>query len=66
MFVFKGPLSLKVTSKRCFSTNLFGYSLFFRCILKLCMFLLNVECDEVVLRRHSASPFMNPLFMPGG
>ena len=45
-------LSLKLTSKRRFSENLFGYPLFFRRILKLCMFLLNVNCDEFVLRRH--------------
>ena len=36
-------LSLKLTSKRCFSKNSFGYPLFFRRVLKLCMFLLNVE-----------------------
>ena len=59
-------LSLKLTSKRCFSKNSFGYPLFFRRVLKLCMFLLNVECDEFVLRRRSASPFMNPFFTPGG
>ena len=53
-------LSLKLTSKRRFSENLFGYPLFFRRILKLCMFLLNVNCDEFVLRRHSTCPFMNP------
>ena len=29
-------------------------------------FLLNVECDKFVLRRRSASPFMNPFFTPGG
>ena len=59
-------LSLKLTSKRCFSKNSFGYPLFFRRVLKLCMFLLNVECDEFVFRRRSASPFMNPFFTPGG
>ena len=48
-----------------FSRNSFGYPLFFRRVLKL-MFLLNVECDEFVLRRRSASPFMNPFFTPGG
>ena len=67
VFVFKGPFSiLKLTSKRCFSKNSFGYPLFFRRVLKLCMFLLNVACDEFVLRRRSASPFMNPFFTPGG
>ena len=55
-------LSLKLTSKRCFSKNSFGYSLFFRRVLKLCTFLLNVDCDEFVLRRRSASHFMNPFF----
>ena len=50
-------LSLKLTSKRCFSENSFGYPLFFRRVLKLCMFLLNVECGECVLRRRNASPF---------
>jgi len=61
-------LSLKLTSKRCFSKNSFGYPLFFTRVLKLCMFLLNVECDKFVLRRRNASPFtgMNPFFMPGG
>ena len=59
-------LSLKSTSKRCFSKNSFGYPLFFRRVLKLCMFLLNMECDEFVLSRRSASPFMNPFFTPGG
>ena len=54
---FQGPF---------FSKNSFGYPLFFRRVLKLCMFLLNVECDEFVLRRRSASPFMNPFFTPGG
>ena len=54
---FQGPF---------FSTNSFGYPLFFRRVLKLCMFLLNVECDEFVLRGRSASPFMNPFFTPGG
>ena len=67
VFVFKDLfLSLKLTSKRCFSKNSFGYPLFFRRVLELCMFLLNVECDEFVLRRRSASPFMNPFFTPGG
>jgi len=55
--LFQGPF---------FSKNLFGYPLFFRRVLKLCMFLLNVECDEFVLRGHSASPFMNPFLTPGG
>ena len=49
--------SLKLTSKRCFSKNSFGYPLFFTRVLKLCMFLLNVECDEFDLRRRSVSPF---------
>ena len=65
LFLFSSDLflSLKLTSKRCFSKNSFGYPLFFRRVLKLCMFLLiNVECDEFVLRRHSASTFMNPFF----
>ena len=53
-------LSLKLTSKRCFSENLFGFPLFSRRILKLCMFLLNVNCDEFVLRRHNTYPFMHP------
>ena len=67
VYVFKGPFSsLKLTSKRCFSKNSFGYPLFFRRVLKLCMFLLNVECDEFVPRRRIASPFMNPFFTPGG
>ena len=56
----------KLTSKRCFSKNSFGHPLFFRRVLKLCMFLLNVKCDEFVLRRRSAPPFMNPFFGPGG
>ena len=47
VLVFKGLFSLKI-------------HLFFRRVLKLCMFLLNVECDEFVVRRRSASPFMNP------
>ena len=59
-------LTLKLTLRRCFYKNSFGYPLFFRRVLKLCMFLLNVECDEFVLRRRSASPFMNPFFAPGG
>ena len=54
--LFQGPF---------FSKNSFGYPLFFRRVLKLCMFLLNVECDEFVLRGRSASPFMNPFFTPG-
>ena len=68
LFLFSSDLflSLKLTSKRCFSKNSFGYPFgyfFFRRVLKLCMFLLiNVECDEFVLRRHSASTFMNPFF----
>ena len=49
-----------------FSKNSFGYPLFFRRVLKLCMFLLNVECDEFVVWRRSATPFINPLFTPGG
>ena len=49
---FQGPF---------FSKNSFGYPLFFRRVLKLCMFLLNVECDEFVVWRCSAAPFMNPL-----
>ena len=57
VFVFKGIFSSK---------NSFGYPLFFRRVLKLCLFLLNVECDEFVLRRRSVSPFMNPFFTPGG
>ena len=55
--LFQGPF---------FSKNSFGYPLFFRRVLKLCMFLLNVECDEFVLRGRSASPFMIPFFTPGG
>jgi len=42
-----------------------GTPLFFWRVLKLCMFLLNVKCDEFALRRQSASPFMNPFFRPG-
>ena len=57
VFVFKGLF---------FSKNSFGYPLFFRRVLKLCMFLLNVECDEFVVRRRSASAFMNPFLTPGG
>ena len=59
-------LSLKFTSKRCFSKNSFEYPPFFWRVLKLCMSLLNVECDEFVLRRRTASPFMNPFFTSGG
>ena len=67
VFVFKGPFSIfEVNFEKVFSKNSFGYPLFFRRVLKLCMFLLNVECDEFVLRRRSVSPFMNPLFTPGG
>ena len=53
-------LSLKLTSKGCFSKIHLGTPLFFRRVLKLCMFLLNVQCDEFVHRRRSASPSMNP------
>ena len=59
-------LSVKLTSDRNFSENLFGYPLFFRRVLKLCMLLLNVTIEEFVLRRRSASPFMNPFLTPGG
>ena len=59
-------LSLNLTSKRCFSKNSFGYPLLFRRVLILCMSFLNVEYVEFVLRRRSASPFMNPFFTPGG
>ena len=59
-------LSVKLTSDRNFSENLFGYPLFFRHVVKLCVLLLNVKTDEFVLRRHSASPFMNPFLTPGG
>ena len=57
VFVFKGIFSLKIHLGILCSLGVF---------LKLCMFLLNVECDEFVLRRRSASPFMNPFFTPGG
>ena len=59
-------LSVKLTSDRNFSENFFGYPLFFRLVLKLCMLLLNVTTDEFVLRRRNASPFMNPFLTPGG
>ena len=66
--LFSSHLSLfvKLTSDSIFFENLFGYPLFFRRILKLCMLLLNVKTDEFVLRRRSASPFMNPFLTPGG
>ena len=66
--LFSSDLSLfvKLTSDSIFSENLFGYPLFFRRILKLCMLLLNVKTDEFVLRRRSASAFMNPFLTPGG
>ena len=57
VFVFKDLFSLKIHLGILCSLGVF---------LKLCMFLLNVECDEFVLRRRSASPFMNPFFTPGG
>ena len=61
VLVFKGPFS------RWFSKNSFGHPLFFRRVLKLCMFLLNVkECNEFVLRGCSASPFINPFYTTGG
>ena len=51
----------------CFQGSFFSKKfIFFRRVLKLCMFLLNVECDEFVIRRRSASPFRNPFFTPGG
>ena len=59
-------LSVKLTTHRIFSENLFGYPVFFRRVLKLGMLLLNVKTDEFVLRRRSASPFMNPFLTPGG
>ena len=59
-------LSLKLTSKRCFSKIHLGILCSLGVFLKLCIFLLNVECDEFVLRRRSATPFMNPFFTPGG
>ena len=66
--LFSSDVSLfvKLTSDRNFSENLFGYPLFFRRVLKFCMLVLNVTTDEFVLRRRSASPFMNPFLTPGG
>ena len=51
--LFQGPF---------FSKNSFGYPLFFRRVLKLCMFLLNVECDEFVLRGQCLSFYESLLY----
>ena len=59
-------LSVKLSSDRIFSEIFFGYPLFFRRVLKLCMLLLNVKTDEFVLRRRSLSPFINPFLTLGG
>ena len=44
-------LSVKLTSDRNFSENLFGYPLFFRGVLKLCMLLGNLRYDDEIRRR---------------
>lgn len=42
-----------------------GYPLLLKAILKISMFLLNMECDKFVLRKCSTSPFTNSFFALG-